>query len=295
MTSSDTCALCPDGKYSNDLGSCKDCDPTCVQFLKHRMAYSYPDENIDDYEWSVPDGMTFEGCGGSSIGTCYCPLGEFLDIGGPAIYVPNAWDGLRCRQCQTMKIRPNNNYENCRQCPNGKTANAERIACEACVPGKYGISGLCYSCHPPLITSAIQASDPSPDAWNYGATGATGCVSCGAGLVFDDDLEMCLACASGTFNPDPTLDGHSDRTYGPCVPCAKTPASTRTSCEAATGAYTCADCICTDGEYCVTTDTSFSCQACAGVRLGRHGERVARKSWFLHAVCKSHIQDVVGE
>jgi hypothetical protein len=235
---STVCQTCGRGKYQNEVGTraCKSC-PYGWYTAKDTGPEGH--DSFDDCT-PCPDGHFMDTPRFSDENNCReCPVGYGNDIATrwycracPAGYFSFEQDlswtaptvaiaGSTCRACPPGRVQPLNSrsdcnlclssqYQdefgqlNCKVCASGLTPSEDRTACQACLPGRFGVSGAleCAACAPGTYTSeeGFSACKSCSPGQFVATVGATGCDLCAAGQSqHEAGQSACDSCAAGRF------------------------------------------------------------------------------------------------
>ena len=174
------CALCPVGKYSDQV---------------HNLACT-----------QCPYGTTSIVEGAASLANCLtCPVGTYV----------NNLDGS-CMNCLVGSYSNSAGMLSCILCPEGKYGpNSSLTACLSCLAGMYSTvlgavdSSFCMACEPGTYTVTGQSCLQCPTGKYNPKSLATVCLNCPAGMYTAVpgavESSLCVACAPGTY----TVTGQS--------------------------------------------------------------------------------------
>lgn len=137
---------------------------------------------------------------------------------------------IQCTACGNGKYLDNNADQ-----PEDHDAEAD---CVACVAGRadtdHNASTACEACPAGTFNDGTEAETPrsceSCPAGQYSASGATACISCGAGFfAADRAATVCLPCAAGRTDENsgaatscescPAMQYSAVQSFGECTPC----------------------------------------------------------------------------
>eukprot|EP01051_Picozoa_sp_SAG22_P012895 SAG22_NODE_1386_length_4531_cov_153.363499_2_plen_1117_part_00 len=171
-----SCALCEEGKYSDDGLGCKTCPPA--------------------YEPNEPEQLA------GATSCMHCPVAKFSETGFKCIVCPKDSNGfayepipnrtacVRVADCREHELAGNAAYSTdggvtCEDCPGGRAIFPNKTGCSVCVGNEYSPVGV--SCEP--CPAGTQPNENRTD-----------CHSCAIVSIaaYSDDGVECLSCPHGT-------------------------------------------------------------------------------------------------
>ena len=169
--------------------------------------------------------------GDAGAAVCACAAGYFGDLcetnvdecePAPCLNGGECTDGVNAFTCacadgyggDTCQCGPSDTVSDgqCTACPDGKTSNSDKTACEDCPEGTAGTGGTCEQC-----TAGTKAVPPTQSTSCEDCTGAEAgsdgtCTACDAGQHAAENHQSCVACDAGKYRS-------GDDTTGSCVAC----------------------------------------------------------------------------
>lgn len=262
-TSTATCDNCPDGTFSNEIGStdASACTPCTKGYYSETGepcqecgVGTYQDETAQGACKNCPAGTYLNSTGGTDSSNCTkCAVGTFSDTVGSSACTPCDAGYYASEEGMVMcDLCPFGTYSNlvgaissdaCLKCPAGSTSTSEGASeCAPCIAGTFSVSEGSTECERCPAGSYSNAE---------GATTAATCLPCDAGYFTDiAGSSQCSPCPAGTYATD---TGSIE-----CTPC---PIGTSSDAVGATSESTCMPCAAGTYSDVVGSVECFSCLA----------------------------------